>query len=136
MSGKSKRSSGKAALDRPFAASVLDKARKLADQYQVIVWHEDGEWYGRGLELPHVYGDGRTPAQCIENTREAIIGMVATLLERGERPPTAAHAGRRTTQINVRLTADEKALLEATAHRKGFSGLSDFIRAAAIESTR
>jgi uncharacterized protein (DUF1778 family) len=39
-------------------------------------------------------------------------------------------------QVNVRVTAEEKALLEATARRKGYSGLSDFIRAAALESTR
>jgi predicted RNase H-like HicB family nuclease len=95
MSGKSKRSSGKAALDRPFAPGVLDKARKLAGQHQVIVWHEEVECYGRWLESPHVYGDGRTPAQCIENTREALVGMVATLLERGPRRP-ANHANRRT----------------------------------------
>ncbi len=35
--------------------------------------------------------------------------------------------------MNVRLTADEKVLLEATARRKGYGGLSDFFRAAALE---
>ncbi len=135
MSGKSRKSSKKA-LDRPFAAEILAKARKLADQYQVIVWHEEEEWFGRGLELPHVFGDGHTPDECLENTREALVGMVATLLERRERPPTPAHAGKRTAQINVRLTAEEKALLEVTAQRKGFNGLSDFVRAAALESIR
>lgn len=49
-------------------------------------------------------------------------------------PP--ATTGRRTEQVNVRLTADEKLLLEASAQRKGYSGLSDFIRAVAIEATR
>jgi uncharacterized protein (DUF1778 family) len=42
----------------------------------------------------------------------------------------------RTAQVNVRLTAEEKALLESTAKRKCYSGLSDFIRAAAIELAR
>ena len=58
------------------------------------------------------------------------------MLEEGERPPSPSRAGTRTTQVNVRLTAEEKVLLEATARRKGYSGLSDFIRAAAIESAR
>jgi len=31
------------------------------------------------------------------------------------------------------LTPEEKVLLETTARQKGFTGLSDFIRAAAIE---
>jgi uncharacterized protein (DUF1778 family) len=57
---------------------------------------------------------------------------VAYLLEEGQRPPTSAREGTRTAQVNVRLTAEEKVLLEATAKRKGFSGLSDFVRAAAI----
>jgi predicted RNase H-like HicB family nuclease len=134
MSAKSKKSSK--GIDRPFAADLLEQARALAGDYQVILAFEDGEWYGRGLELSHVYGDGKTPGQCVASTREALITAVATLLELGEKPPAPARSGQRTTQVNVRLTAEEKSLLEATAHRKGFNGLSDFIRAAAIESTR
>lgn len=44
--------------------------------------------------------------------------------------------GKRTQQVNVRLTPEEKVILEGTARRKGFEGLSDFIRAAALESVR
>ena len=134
MSGKSKSSSK--AIDRPFAAGILAQAGKLAEQYQVILAAEDGEWYGRGLELPQVFADGKTPAQCVANTREAMTTAVATLLERGDKPPAPARSNQRTTQVNVRLTAEEKVLLEATAQRKGFNGLSEFIRAVAMESTR
>ncbi len=131
MSVKSKKSAK--ALDRPFAADTLAKARKIALQYQVILACEDGHWYGRGLELPSIHGDGKTVARCVENTREAFAGWVAYLLEEGQRPPPPAREATRTTQVNVRLTAEEKALLEATARRKGYGGLSDFFRAAAIE---
>ncbi len=134
MSAKSKNSSK--AIDRPFASDLLEQAGELAQQYQVILAFEDGQWYGRGLELPQVYGDGRTPGQCVADTREALITAVATLLERGDKPPAPARSGQRTTQVNVRLTAEEKSLLEATASSKGFSGLSDFMRAIAKESTR
>jgi predicted RNase H-like HicB family nuclease len=134
MSVKSKKSAK--AVDRPIAADLTAKAKAIAQDYQVILACEDGHWYGRGLELPGIHGDGRTVGQCVENTREAFCGWVAYLLEEGQRPPTPAHEGARTMQVNVRLTAEEKALLEVTARRKGFSGLSDFVRAAAMEVAR
>jgi predicted RNase H-like HicB family nuclease len=134
MSAKSKKSAK--AIDRPIDAQVMGKAKKIAQEYQVILVCEDGHWYGRGLELPNVHGDGKTVAQCVESTREAFGGWVAYLLEEGQRPPTPAREGARTMQVNVRLTAEEKALLEVTAKHKGFSGLSDFVRAAAMEVAR
>ncbi len=124
------------ALDRPFDPKVWATAQKVAQQYQVILTCEDGHWYGRGLELPNVFGDGNTVGQCVASTREALAGCVAHLLEEGETPPTAAREGTRTQQVNVRLTAEEKLLLETTAKRKGFKGLSDFLRAAAVEAAR
>jgi predicted RNase H-like HicB family nuclease len=124
------------AIDRPFDAEVMAKAKAIAQEYQVILACEDGHWYGRGLELPNIHGDGKTVNQCVEDTREAFCGWVTYLLEEGQRPPTPATEGRRTMQVNVRLAAEEKALLEVTAKRKGYSSLSDYIRAAAIEVAR
>lgn len=122
-------------MDSPFDSELLAKAKQAAARYQIVVQFEDGEWYGRGLEMPHVFADGPTPEACIAKTREALTAAVAYLLEKGERIPAAATSGRRTEQVNVRLSAEEKLLLEASAKRKGFSGLSDFIRAVAVEST-
>jgi predicted RNase H-like HicB family nuclease len=123
-------------LDRPFAADVRQQAERLVAEYQIILSSEDGDWYGRGLELPHVFGDGPTPEKCIESTREALAAAVSYMLEQGQSPPAPASQGKRTTQVNVRLTADEKVILEGTARRKGFEGLSDFLRASAMESAR
>ncbi|MBU4273740.1 MAG: type II toxin-antitoxin system HicB family antitoxin [Planctomycetes bacterium] len=134
MSAKSKKSAK--AIDRPIDADTMAKANKIADRYQIIMVREEGHWYGRGLELPHVFGDGKTANQCIENTKEALAGAVAYLLEEGRRPPTPASTGARTAQVNIRLTAEERALLETTSRRKGFSGLSDFVRAAAMELSK
>jgi predicted RNase H-like HicB family nuclease len=131
MSVKSKKPAK--TIDRPFDHSIMSKAEKIARQYQVILNCEDEHWYGRGLELPAIFGDGKTVEQCVKNTREAFAGWVAYLLEDGQRPPTPAREGSRTAQVNVRLTAEEKVFLEATAKRKGFTGLSDFVRAAAME---
>ena len=133
MSGKSKKSSAK--IDRPFARKILAEARKRAEEYQVINSRQEGHWYGRGLELPHVFGDGATPAACIDQTRDALAAAVAYLLEQNEKPPTPAREGRRTHQVNVRLTAEDRAILETTACRKGFQGRSDFVRAAALEES-
>ena len=83
-----------------------------------------------------MFGDGKTANQCIDSTREALAGAVAYLLEEGQRPPTPAREGNRTTQVNIRLTAEERALLETTSRRKGFSRLSDFVRAAAMEMAK
>src|SRR5439155_564986 len=58
-----KTAKGKATEDRfnrSFADAVLKRARSIVAEYQIIVMNEDGEWYGRGLELPHVFGEGKT----------------------------------------------------------------------------
>jgi predicted RNase H-like HicB family nuclease len=127
----------KEAIDRPFAADVLRQARDIASGYQVVVRfdQEEGEYYGRGLELPNVMGDGKTPGACVASTRAALIAMTAFMLERGQRVPPPAANGQRGEQVNVRLTADEKLRLEGAARRKGYKSLSDFVRAAAMEKT-
>ncbi len=120
----------------PFAPAIAKKAMDVAASYQLIVEETDGHWYGRGLELPHVFADGSTPDSCVRATRQALAAAVAYLLESGQSPPAAARAARRTQQVNVRLTAEEKAAIEASARSKGFSGLSDYLRAAALEATK
>jgi predicted RNase H-like HicB family nuclease len=134
MSDKSKKPAK--AIDRPFSAQFLKEARRIAAEYQVVLHCEAGHWYGRSLEMPHVFGDGKTADKCIKDTQEALCGAVACLLEQGRKPPTPAREGTRTQQVNVRLTADEKAVLESTAKRKGFKGLSEFLRAAALDATQ
>ena len=128
-SGKSRASSRRnKSLDRPFDRAVLAKARTIAGHYKIIVEFEDGEWYGHGLEMPTVFGDGRTVQAAVGDTREALVTAVAHLLERGRKPPAPAREGHRSLQVNVRLTPEEKAILESKAKANGFRGLSDFIR--------
>ena len=115
---------------------IAARASKLAESYQIVMAHEDGRWFGHGLELPNVFGDGRTPAKCVAATREALTAAVATMLEAAQTPPVAARQGLRSEQVNVRLTAEERALLETAAKQKGFRGLSDFIRAGALAFTK
>jgi predicted RNase H-like HicB family nuclease len=133
MSVKSAKSSSKK-IDRQFDPAVLRRARDIASRYQIIIQEEDGEFYGRGLEMPGVMNDGSTPAECVKATRESLTTAVAYLLESGKAPPAPASENRRSEQINVRLTPEERLLLEDAARRKGFRGVSDFVRSASLSS--
>ena len=107
------------ALDRPFDKAILAKAKAIVEQYKIVLEFEDGDWYGHGLEIPTAYGDGKTVAAAVADTREGLITAVAYMLEKGQTPPEPAREGNRSAQVNVRLTP-------------GFRGLSDFIRASVL----
>ncbi len=119
-------------LNKEFDKDILATAKKIAKKYEVIISFNNGEWYGRGLEMPTVFGDGKTPDECIENTIEGLVATVAHLLERGDTIPAPASEGKRTEQVNVRLTSEEETILRASARANGFRGLGDFIRAKAL----
>ncbi len=119
-------------LNKAFDKTILATAAKVAKKYEIILVSENNEWYGRGLEMPTVFGEGKTPDECVKDTREALIATVAHLLEQGEVIPAPANEGKRTEQVNIRLTSEEKTILTASAKANGFQGLADFIRAKAF----
>ena len=123
------------AINRPFSARIIKDARKIAAEYQVVVLLEEGKWYGRGLELPHVIANGKTAERCIADTRQAMCAAVALILEQGLRPPAPGRQGMRSEPIEVRLTAMEKAVLEAAAKSRGYRDVGDFVREAALQAT-
>jgi predicted RNase H-like HicB family nuclease len=134
VSAKSK--SSKKYPHRPFDPAILRRAEAIADKYQLVIWKEEGYYYGHGVELPNSYGDGKTVAACAADTREAFVATVATLLELGEEPPPPAIEEIRSEQVNVRLTARERLHVEAAAKQKGFRGISDYVRSAALAGYR
>ena len=134
MSATSKKSSK--AIDRPFSSEILRKARAIAESYQIVLHQEDGEYYGRAVELPNVMNDGSTPDHCVKATRDILTTTIAYLLESGQVPPPPATEKKRTEQINVRVTAEERLMLEEAARSKGFRGLSDFVRSTTLQSLR
>ena len=64
-----------------------EQVAAIAERFQIVLMFEDGEWYGRGLELPLVMADGKTPDECVAATREALMGVASLMLEKGRRPP-------------------------------------------------
>lgn len=143
MSGKSRRSSprkvkkSEQAIDRPFDPAVLAQAREVASRYRIVLEPNDELGFmGNSIEMPHVWGDGKTPDACVRETREAIVSAIATMLEMGESPPLGGRDDLRTEQINVRLTPREKLLLEEAARSKGFRGISDYVRSTSLADAR
>lgn len=131
-SARSRSSSAK--VDRPFDPTLLDRARLIAEQYRIVLRREGGDYYGQALELPGAMNDGKTPAECLENTIDIVTTTLATMLERGEIPPLPTSDERRDEQVNVRLSKLEKLTFEEAARSRGFRGLSDFMRAATMRS--
>ncbi len=128
--GSSKpRASHRTVPSGPFAPAVERRARELAEAYRLILEPDGkGGFVGRALELPTVFERGASADECVRNTRTALAVAVATLLELGQRPPAPCGQGVREAQINVRLSAEEKLLLEESARRSGFRGVSDYVR--------
>jgi len=138
MSTKSKHSSGngKKTTDpaEPFRPPVLQKAREIASGYRLTIEKSERLGYlGSSVELPTVLADGDTPEKCYQATQEALSVAVAAMLEAGQTPPQPAAFMKRTTQVNVRLTHEEKAMIANAATRAGFKGLADFIRTTVLD---
>ena len=121
--------SGRKRISRPFEPKLLARAQRIAATYQVVMWTEDGEYFGRGVELPMTFGDGATPDECMKKTREGFAVTVAYMLEKGETPPPPASEAGRTERISLNVSAEEKLRLETLAAQQGFKGVADYLRA-------
>lgn len=140
MSTRSRHSSGngKKVSDpaEPLRPAILQKAREIAHGYKLTIEKSDRLGYvGSSVELPTVSADGHTPQMCYEATQEALSVAVAMMLEAGQTPPQLAAFMKRTTQVNVRLTYEEKAMIATAAAKAGFKGLADFIRTTVLDRT-
>lgn len=135
MSERSKKNSkSRKKTDASFDAALWRRATDIASGYKLMIQKDaDVGYLGQALEMPLVMADGSTIAKCAANTLEAMTAAVATLLERDEQPPLPSNAEKRTAQINIRVTEEEKLRLEEAAQRQGFRGISDYMRATALK---
>ena len=127
MAAKTKVKSG------PFDKAILAEAKRLVDEYDIVMRREEGEWVGHALEYPEAVGVGKTVEECMTETRKALLVGVASMLEDGDTPPIPARQNVRSEQVNLRLTPEEKALLESRSRTKGFRGIADYVRASVLE---
>jgi predicted RNase H-like HicB family nuclease len=119
---------------KPFRPSILKKAREIARAYKITIEKSEHLGYmGSSVEMPTVFADGDTPDKCYKATQEALSVAAAAMLEAGQKPPQPAAFMKRTTQVNVRLTHEEKSMIAAAAARSGFKGLADFIRTTILD---
>ena len=116
----------------PFDADIQAAAEKIVDAYDIVMRREDDHWVGHALEYPEAIGVGKTIQECIAQTRESLIAGVGTMLEMGNTPPIAARQNVRSEQVNLRLTPEEKALIESRSRAKGFRGVADYVRTAIL----
>jgi len=75
------------AIAHPFDPAIMKRAKEIADRYHVVIRYDNGEYFGRGLELPGAMDDGNSPDECFANTHQAMVTMVAYMLEEGQIPP-------------------------------------------------
>ncbi len=126
----------KASSDRFQLAHLLDEesqqslALRIVSGYRFIVeLDETYGFVGRMIEMPGVVAEGKSADECIEKLRTQALDEVARIVREGQRPPVA---GRRSEQVNIRLTPLEKMLVEDAAYQQGCT-LSDFLRGVALE---
>lgn len=123
-------------LERPFDPALLNEAAAIAGRYRVVLEREEdgGGYAARGVEFPTVFASAPTPNECEAKIREMLTVGVAAMMEAGERPPSPM--SKRRVQVNIRLSADEKVMLEDAAQEAGFRGVSEFVRFAALAWAR
>ena len=107
----------------------------MASEYRILLEPaEGGGFAGHCVEVPTVWARGRTADECVEATRRGATMVVAYLLEQDR--PVPRSAKKRTEQVNIRLSGEEKILLKAAAQDEGLNSLSDFVRRLALEGVR
>ncbi|HEX8343076.1 MAG TPA: hypothetical protein VF624_19390 [Tepidisphaeraceae bacterium] len=124
-----------AAINRPFDPDVLRRALGIVEAYQYIVHFEDGDFYARPLGLFRTMNDGKTCEQAIEKGIAIATTVVAYMLEEGQIPRCRpAKTGQRASERAIVET--RKLVLEEAARARGFRGISDDMRTAALGGVR
>ena len=82
---------------------------------------EDGIWTVQVDELPGVISEGATPDEAIANGRDALEGVVAAMLDRGQEVPEPGAAPEYSGTLQIRIPPSLHARAAALARRDGVS---------------
>ena len=77
-------------LNKEFDINIVKKAKNIVEKYNIIITQEDGEYYGNSVEMPTVFGDGKTLDECREYTKEALVVVVSYLIEQEQKVPISS----------------------------------------------
>jgi hypothetical protein len=121
----------KSFLDR----ELVKRADSIVKGYQLkLIPTSGGQFIGTSAELPLVATKAASD-RIVEATHEALLGAVLAMLSEGIDPPPPVSA-RRDIQVNVRVSATEKEIIETAARSSGLRGVSEYLRTAALERAR
>lgn len=124
--------SKKSAREGPFSAAVQRRAAELAARYSLVVSASDEGWSARCVEIPTAFAFAETEERALESARERVRVLLAFMIEQERKLPAPMRESKRDSQVNVKLTAEERMVIEEAARQQGFRGLSDFFRFAAM----
>lgn len=115
----------------------LAEGERLARNYRIVLQpHERKGFQGTVLEMPTVFAFGSDPTSCVNATYETLAVGLASMIDEGVEPPPPVTERKRTCQMNVRLTAEEKLILQETASQRGYRSASDYVRTVALKDSR
>jgi predicted RNase H-like HicB family nuclease len=120
--------------DRPFDSVRLSQARRAAGRYRLVLVQEDEDYLALSAEFPGVIVRGADAGECERKAREALAVVIATLLEAGR--PVPGPQPERRSQLNLRLAAEERSLIENAARLTGAGSVSEYVRIAALAKAR
>ncbi|MFN0130919.1 MAG: type II toxin-antitoxin system HicB family antitoxin [Phycisphaerales bacterium] len=113
---------------------TLERAALWVDGYRFVTERtDDGTFMAHSIELPAVVAMGDSPEAALHAAIEAQRLAVALMLHDRVHPPLPTGSGKRDQQVNVRMSAQERLLMDAAAKASGFSTIADYLRTAAIE---
>jgi hypothetical protein len=117
---------------RKASPKILRQARAISKHYRIILKGRTGKYEGRGVEIAHVRGRGRTATECFKNTRDALAAVVVECLRRKQIPPVSWSQSERTKRVRIYVTSEERLILEEKARQFGAVNVEEYLRAVAL----
>lgn len=97
----------------------------------IICPDDDGGFIGHAIELPAVFGDGRTIESCAAATEASVCTVLREMDGRGEPLPDAG-ADADDGRVELLLSRAEIEAYRAAAARLQIGSVTDFVRSAAM----
>jgi len=118
--------------------SISSKAKKIAKNYKITIEQNkessNSGFIGSSVELPSISVKSTTVEKCYIDTKKALNVAILKILESNRKPQGRNRTDKRTKQVNIRFTLDEKALLNSFASNIGLKdNLSTLLRHIILE---